>query len=142
MSMNSQSSRREFLAASAKVAAIAGLATTGCSAVGGGSGLKWRYFKPKEAPGQKLIRTPLPGPSYCREQLKWYEKEWAPTEKQRDGFTYMSKMFYDHLYKVLREGAPLQITPEQVAVQVAVMEECHRQCPLSKLRRKGWPKGN
>ena len=109
---------------------------------GGSSGLKWRYFKPKESPKQKLIRTPLPGPSYCRETLKWYEKEWAPTKEQRDGFTYMSKLFYNHLYKVLREGAPLQMKLEQVGVQVAVMEECHRQCSLSKMRPKGWPKGN
>ena len=109
---------------------------------GGASGLKWRYFKPKEAPKQELMRLPLPGPSYCRETLKWYEKEWAPTKAQKNGFTYMSKVFYDHLYKVLKDGAPLQMTLEQVAVQVAVMEECHRQCSLSKIRPKGWPKGN
>jgi hypothetical protein len=53
----------------------------------------------------------------------------------------MSQAFYDHLYKVLRKGAPLFITPEQVGVQVAVMEECHRQSRLSKLRPKGWVKG-
>jgi hypothetical protein len=28
-----------------------------------------------------------------------------------------------------------------VRVQVAVIEECHRQNPLSKLPRKGWPRG-
>lgn len=109
---------------------------------GGASGLKWRFFKPKEAPKQKLIRTPLPGPSYCREELKWYEKSWEPTKAQKDSFNYMSNMFYTHLYKVLREGAPLQITTDQVAVQVAVMEECHKQNPLSRLKERGWPKGN
>ena len=53
----------------------------------------------------------------------------------------MSKAYYDHIYAVLREGAKLEITPQQVRVQVAVVEECHRQNPLSKLPRKGWPKG-
>jgi len=109
---------------------------------GGASGLRWRYFKPKEAPKLKLIRTPLPGPSYCREHLKYYERTWEPSKAQRNGFTYMSKLFYDHLYKVLRDGAPLQMTLEQVAVQVAVMEECHRQCSLSRKPARGWPKGN
>jgi len=109
---------------------------------GGSSGLKWRYFKVKEAPGQRLIREPLPGPSYCREELKWREETWEPTAAQRDSFRSMSQAFYDHLYKVLRKGAPLFITPEQVGVQVAVMEECHRQNRLSKLSRKGWVKGS
>ncbi len=108
---------------------------------GGGSGMRWRYYKPREAPEQKLMREPLPGPSYCREELPLHERSWEPTEAQKDSFTYMSRCFYNHLYKVLRQGAPLFITPEQVAVQVAVMEECHRQNQLSKLRGKGWPKG-
>ena len=109
---------------------------------GGPSGLKWRYFNPKTSDKQELIRSPLPGPSYCREGLTLTEKTWMPNAKQKDTFSYMSKMFYDHLYKVLTEGAPLFITPEQVIPQIAVMEECHRQNPLKKLRPKGWPKGN
>ncbi|MDA0745566.1 MAG: Gfo/Idh/MocA family oxidoreductase [bacterium] len=109
---------------------------------GGPSGLKWRFFKPSEAPKQDLVRSPLPGPSYCREDLTWHERTWEPTEKQKSSFNFMSKSYYDHLYKVLRDGAPLFITPEQVGVQAAVMEECHKQAPLSKMRAKGWTKGS
>lgn len=109
---------------------------------GGAGGMKWRYYKPKESPKQKLMRAPLPGPSYCREDLKWYEKTWEPTKAQKDGFNYMSHCFYTHIYKVIRERAPLFITTDQVAVQVAVMEECHRQNPLSKMKARGWPKGS
>jgi hypothetical protein len=108
---------------------------------GGPGGLRWRYFNPKKAPAQKLIRAPLPGPSYCRENLKFTERTWSPTEAQRDRFTFMSKKFYDHLFDVLRKGAPLDITPRQVRVQVGVMEECHRLCPLPKLPPRGWRKG-
>ena len=54
-------------------------------------------------------------------------------KSQADTFTYMSKQFYSHLYKTLTEGAPLVITPEQVRQQIAVIEECHRQNPLSRL---------
>jgi hypothetical protein len=45
----------------------------------------------------------------------------------------MSAQFYRHLYKTLTGGAPLVITPEQVRQQIAVIEECHRQNPLSRL---------
>ncbi len=109
---------------------------------GGPGGLKWRYFEPKKAPKQTLIRTPLPGPSYCREELPLIEKTWAPTEAQKDSFSIMSKQFYDHIYKVIREGAPLFITPEQVLPQIATIEECHRQNPMKKLKTQGWAKGN
>jgi len=109
---------------------------------GGPAALEWRYFDPEKAPRQRLIRTPLPGPSYCREDLKFTQKTWKPTKQQQDSFTYMSKCFYDHLYQVLRQGARLGVTPQQVRVQMAVMAECHRQNRLSKLPRKGWPKGS
>jgi predicted dehydrogenase len=109
---------------------------------GGPGGLEWKFFEPRKAPVQKLIRAPLPGPSYCRESLELIEKSWAPTKQQQSSFSYMSKCFYDHLYRVLREGAELQITPEQVRVQIGVIEECHRQNRLSKLKARGWVKGD
>lgn len=109
---------------------------------GGGSGLRWRYFNPKKAPKQKLQRKPLPGPSYCGEKLAFAEKNWAPSKAQANAFGWMSKQFYDHLYTCIRNGAKLEVTPQQVKVQMAVMEECHRQAKLSKLPAKGWPQGN
>ena len=108
---------------------------------GDGAGLRWKYFNPQQAPKQKLIRQPLPGQAYCRESLRFTEKNWAPSKTQADAFTWMSRQFYDGLYKVLRDGHKLEITPQQVRVQMAVMEECHRQARLSRLPAKGWPKG-
>ncbi len=105
---------------------------------GGADGVRWRFYDPGASPKQRLTRTPLPGPSYCREELAWTEASWAPDEAEKDAFTYMSRAFYDHLYNVLKDGAQLFITPEQVAVQVAVMEECHRQNPLSRRKPRGW----
>ena len=83
----------------------------------------------------------MPGPSYCGEGLQWNEKSWAPNVRQQDSVTYMSKTFYDHLYKVLRQGEKLYITPRQVRVQIGVIEECQRQNRLSKMTPKGWPAG-
>ena len=97
---------------------------------------KWRYFKPERAPKQKLSRTPLPGRKWCREQLPWVEKTWTVPKSKSRMFPTMAKAFYTHLYATLTEGAPLAITPQQVRQQIAVIEECHRQNPLSK--RRGW----
>ena len=100
----------------------------------GGTGeMKWKYFNLRKAPKLQLIREPLPGRQYCSEQLPWVEKTWTVPKSQANGFAYMSKQFYSHLYKTLTEGAPLVITPEQVRQQIAVIEECHRQNPLSRL---------
>jgi hypothetical protein len=61
------------------------------------------------------------------------EKTWTVPPKLANLFGYMSAQFYRHLYKTLTGGAPLVITPEQVRQQIAVIEECHRQNPLSRL---------
>jgi hypothetical protein len=100
---------------------------------GNTSALKWRYYKPREAPKQRLIREPLPNQQYCREELKWHEREWEVPKGKSNLFGTMSQQYYADLYKTLAEGAPLVITPEQVRQQIAVIEKCHRQNPLSKL---------
>jgi scyllo-inositol 2-dehydrogenase (NADP+) len=92
----------------------------------------WRYFNPKKAPKQKLIRTPLEGRAYCREKLPWVEKTWTVPKRRAHLFGTMAEQFYTHLYATMTEGAPLVITPQQVRQQIAVMEECHRQNPMSK----------
>ncbi|MEE2658281.1 MAG: Gfo/Idh/MocA family oxidoreductase [Candidatus Latescibacterota bacterium] len=106
---------------------------------GGGGELRWRYYNPRTAPRQRLQRSPLPGPSYCRENLKLTEKCWRPTKVQSNLFSYISKQFYDRVSTALREGATLEVTPQQVRIQMAVVEECFRQVKLSRLPRKGWP---
>ena len=99
--------------------------------------LDWKYFKQEEAPEQHLIKTPLSKedgtPAYCGEKLKWYEESWDNTEEHKDLFNYLSYRFYNMLYKTMTEGEKLEITPEQVRQQIAVIEECHRQNPLSRL---------
>ncbi len=107
---------------------------------GGPAGLTWRYYDPQKAPKQTLVRTPLPGPSYCREDLAMIEQSWTPNEGEQNAFAYMSNAYYDGVFAVLREGAQPEITPQQVRVQLAVIEECHRQNPLSQLPPQGWPK--
>ena len=95
--------------------------------------VEWKYFKPAEAPEQKLIREPLFNqdnkPAYCGEQLKWYEESWTPPPEDADGFAATSRYFYDMLYRVMREGGKLEITPAQVRQQAAIVQLCQKQNP-------------
>ena len=94
--------------------------------------LEWKYFKPEEAPEQKLITGPMPNLAYCGEQLKWYTGEWDQTANT-NLFDCMAKHFYEKLYETLVNGAPLAVTQQEVRRQIAVIEKCHRQNPMPKL---------
>jgi len=100
---------------------------------GNTSGMEWKYYRPEEAPPQKLIREPIINPdgtpAYCREQLPWHTGSWAVSKENADLFATISGRFYTMLYKRLTTGQPLEITPEQVRRQIAVIEECHKQNP-------------
>lgn len=96
--------------------------------------LQWKYFKPEEAPAQELTRTPLFNangePAYCSEKLTWYEDSWEyKAADDLSMFDQNTKSLYNMLHHSLTTGAPLEITPEQVRQQMAVMEECRRQNP-------------
>jgi predicted dehydrogenase len=96
--------------------------------------IEWRYFNEGEAPTQRLITTPLMDeegqPLYCEEKLIWTQEQW-----KSDGprvFTYAVRRYYDNVYSHLTEGTPLIVTLEQIRQQIAVMERCHQQNPLSR----------
>ncbi|MFO7975322.1 MAG: Gfo/Idh/MocA family oxidoreductase [Candidatus Hydrogenedentota bacterium] len=95
--------------------------------------LEWRYYLPKEAPKKRLRKRPLSdangNPVYCSDDLKWHKKTWTVPKSKRDLFNTLSRAFYTMLYKTLTRGAPLEITPQEVRQQIAVIEECHRQNP-------------
>ncbi len=93
---------------------------------------EWKYYLPSETPKQRLIRGPMPGRAYCGEPLKWHTGLWEATEEEKSLFDYMGLRFYRNLHAALTKGTPLEVPPEQVRQQVAVIEECHRQCPLPK----------
>ncbi|MFD0961807.1 Gfo/Idh/MocA family protein [Paenibacillus chungangensis] len=101
---------------------------------GNANRLEWRYFKPEEAPEQKLIKEPLfdanGNPAYCSESLAWHSDSWdfiKPTDKS-PGDT-LTERVYMMLYHTITEGALLEITPQQIRQQMWVMEECRRQNP-------------
>ncbi len=92
--------------------------------------IEWKYFDPAENPMPALVEGPMPDRAYCTETLKWKNGEWKADEEEANTFDYMARRFYDRLYETLANGAPLAITPEQVRMQIAVIEEAHRQNPI------------
>jgi predicted dehydrogenase len=95
--------------------------------------IDWKYFKPEEAPRHELSREPLPGRSYCSDDLKWYEESWDVPKEESTMFEVMAGRLYDTVYNAIVDGKPLVVTPEQVRRQIQVIEECHKQNPLSRL---------
>jgi predicted dehydrogenase len=107
------------------------------------SNAEWKYFKWAEAPKQELTTVPLSKPdgtpSYPVEQLTWYTETWpkvATEAEKKAGYTAaaaatvdLTQEYYNMLHRTLTEGQPLEITPEQVRRQIAVIERCQRQNP-------------
>lgn len=96
--------------------------------------LEWKYFKPEEAPEQKLTKEPLFQanglPAYCSETLTWHTGNWSlELPEGRSPIELMTEELYMMLHRHLTQGAALEITPQQVKQQMMVMEECRRQNP-------------
>lgn len=74
---------------------------------------KWRWFDPKEAPEQKVIRTPLTSPdgepAYCSEKLPWHEEHWVAGEGENP-FESAVRDYYTNIYNHLTNGEALIVT--------------------------------
>jgi len=115
-----------------------------------GSSAEWKYFKWREAGKRALTKVPLSKPdgkpSYPVDEIKWYTKTWPAEEKKADkkaGYSAataaesnLTQAFYNMLYKTLSKGVPLEVTPQQVRRQAAVIEECQRQNPQIYRKKK------
>lgn len=96
--------------------------------------VQWRYFRPEEAPPQKLVRTPLVNaegmPVYCSEKLQWHTGLW---ENPNSEYEFGSVEFYTALYGTLASGGKPEVELQQVRLQAAIIEECLRANPLERL---------
>lgn len=104
--------------------------TQGCL-LGDHKKLDWKFYRPVEAPAQKLIRTPLEGRVYCSENLSFYEEHWESSDEGMK-FEFRTEMLYLDLYEALVNGKELEVQFDEVRRQIMVIEECHRQNPLSR----------
>jgi predicted dehydrogenase len=102
--------------------------------------LEWKSFKAEEASERSVIKEPLSNPdgtpAYCSEQLQWHEGSWEFAPGSAELFRTMAHRFYTMLHRSIAEGTQLEITPEQVRQQVAVMEACFEQNPSFALKHR------
>jgi len=88
--------------------------------------LRWRYFNPKDLPPRQVDTKPTPDRSYNVEKIPWKEESWSSeAEYQSSGIA-----FYKELYKTLRYGAPLPVTPEIVRKVMWIIEKCFELCEV------------
>lgn len=104
------------------------------SLIGTHTHLDWKWYVPEDVPKRELIKesltTPDGEPAYCSEKLTWHTDSWDYVgEKEGED---AARGLYTTLYEHLTAGEPLKVTIPQVRRQLAVMEEAHRQNPLSR----------
>lgn len=101
--------------------------------IGDYTSVEWKYYIPEEMPKRELIKEPMPNRQYCSEDMIWHKKKWTASPAQADFFAHMGKALYNDLYKHLTKDTPTEVTLDQVRRQIAVIEEAHRQNPMSRL---------
>jgi predicted dehydrogenase len=85
--------------------------------------VNWKTVDFSKMPERPVDRTPTAGRKYNNETYEWKEESWTPPADAPS----INVQFYSSLYKTLREGQPLTVTPELVQRQIRVIEECHKQ---------------
>lgn len=91
---------------------------------------KWKYFDDKPIPAltTETLRGPDGvGPAYCNEELEWHE---FSESFAGDALDVGVKNYYENIYRHLTEGEQLHIKPEEVLLQIRIMELVHAQNPL------------
>ncbi|MHC4714759.1 MAG: Gfo/Idh/MocA family protein [Planctomycetota bacterium] len=80
-----------------------------------------KYFDPKKAP-RRPLEGPVPkGRQYrIKDKIPWVEKTVPATPERK------FPDFYDNLYKAIRRGAKLLVTPESVRRTIHVMDEVRK----------------
>lgn len=86
---------------------------------GSTSKLDWRWVDWSQMPPRPVEATPTPGRSYNSEKLDWQSGNW---EDDGTGDSLLTRHFYEGLYRAIREGAPLEVSPQSVRRQIALIE--------------------
>ena len=87
--------------------------------------IKW--FDPATLPALEVDPRPPEDRSYGKpEDIPWQREVWRAEESRSLGW----KKIYLDLYRTIREGAPLVITPESVRRHIALIARCKQLCPV------------
>jgi len=98
--------------------------------------LEWKWVDFEALPPRPLDLRPTPDRSYNNEKLPWQTAAWEPEGRVQAGGAGAAPpqqavlAYYGDLYRTIREGAPLAVTPESARRRVAVMEKIRRQAGI------------
>lgn len=95
--------------------------------IGGGASLRWRYVDLKALPPRTVETKPTPDRSFNSEELNWTDEAWEQGEDTVPG----DSAFYEALYRTLRHGSPLEVTPESARRVMSIIEKCYRRPELA-----------
>ncbi|HXG24022.1 MAG TPA: Gfo/Idh/MocA family oxidoreductase [Chthonomonadales bacterium] len=89
------------------------------SLLGDGNRLEWKYYDPASLAEPKVSEGPVEGRRYgSGESIPWI------TKSAEIPSTDTTPLFYDRLYRSLRQGAPLLVPPGEIRNLVALFEAC------------------
>ena len=93
--------------------------------------IDYKYYNPKTAPKHQLTLKSLSTeeglPAYCGEKLDWTEEH---IDIEGNVFEDAVEKYYEMIYAYLTEGREMEINPEQVLLQLKVIDMVHAQNPL------------
>jgi len=92
--------------------------------IGGGTTLRWKYVDLKALPPRTVDAKPTPDRSFNSEELRWTEQTWEQAQDSVPG----DVAFYEALYGTLRQGRPLEVTPESARRVMSIIEKCYERC--------------
>ena len=83
--------------------------------------LQWKWIDFSQLPDRPLdASTAAADRRFNREELPWQEATWTNDVPEERAY----ERFYEDLYRSLRHGEPLVITPESVRRTLSVLERC------------------
>jgi len=88
--------------------------------------LEWKWVDWSGYEPRPVERRPTPDRGYNSEKLEWQSDSW----KGSDDFAETPLAFYRDLYRALREGAALTVTPESVRRNIALIETAKCLAPV------------
>lgn len=101
-----------------------------------GSTIEWKYFRKENNPMKKLeintLETDGRLPVFPTEKLEFISDKWCIPEEKRYFLDDWGIDYYKNIYDAITVGTPVIIQLSQVRRQIAIIEECHRQNPLTK----------
>jgi scyllo-inositol 2-dehydrogenase (NADP+) len=90
---------------------------------GGKAKLQWKHIDETALPVRKVLRESTPDRSYNREEFTWRSGSF---DVPQENYEMSIQRLYSNLHGALTGKAPLEVTPESLVRQIAILEKCRK----------------